>query len=128
MNPLAAQTQIEPRLGCLADEDFVPTFETDSDQELMQLCDRFNVLERHIRAIWLENDQSVWPKLAREQQEIVARIEDLPPKTLPGFQAVARAVIGWWPAMPEDQIGDLNDVDAHLMALLLRNLVQIPRF
>jgi hypothetical protein len=109
-----------------ADAPCFPTVAAGIDQELLQLCDRFNVLERHIRTLWLSDDQNVWARLNSEQQEIVDKIEALPPKTLFGFQAVARALIGWWPEMPEDQIGDLNDIDANMMIFLLRNLVEMP--
>jgi hypothetical protein len=94
------------------------------DGELLQLCAQFNILERINRELWELDDPSFWSDLLEKQAALALKISVRPPMTLQGYRAVARALTGWTPGMPSDEIAELTDRDAQLLTFLLWSLVQ----
>ena len=94
------------------------------DCELFILCSDFNILERINREFWQREDPDFWSNLHKKHVELARKISVRPPRTLQGYRAVARAITGWTPGMPSDEISDLNHFDTKLLTFLLRSLVQ----
>ena len=94
------------------------------DCELFQLCSEFHILERINREYWHLEDPGFWSNLHTKQAELALKIGVRPPRTLQGYRAMARAITGWTPGIPSDEINDLSHYDTRLLTLLLRSLVQ----
>jgi len=117
-----AQTLSAP-LSIYDDKDLAFTSPQD-DCELFRLCSEYHILERINREFWQLEDPNFWVNLHKKHVELARKISVRPPRTLQGYRAVARAITGWTPGMPSDEISDLNHFDTKLLTFLLRSLVQ----
>jgi len=95
----------------------------DANPELLELCTQFHALERLSQELWDETNPSLWTDLLHNQQLLAERIIAFSPTTLREFRALARAIMGWTPNMPLEDIDDLTGRDSQLLFCLLRNLV-----
>jgi hypothetical protein len=91
---------------------------------LIALCEEFCRLERLSRDLWNGDDPTFWEQLLARQQALVARIKTRPPRSAAEFQALARALTGWFPGAAPFDIDDLFGSDCELLGVLIRGLLE----
>lgn len=91
---------------------------------LIALCEEFRRLERLSRDLWERDDPNFWQTLFARQQALVAGTKTLPPRSAAEFQALARALTGWFPGVAPFDIDDLFGSDCELLGVLLRGLLE----
>jgi hypothetical protein len=91
---------------------------------LIALCEEFRGLERLSRDLWERDDPDFWEQLLARQRVLVAKIIAQQPRSTAEFQALARALTGWFPGAPPFDIDHLFGADCELLNLLIGGLVE----